>query len=98
MATVDEVRSSLDQQTDGGGGVEENPEFTCCYHAPEDPRVCVCGRNKASCGRKECVANLGTTGGKIICFLILATVITVAIVAQVLKPDDVAAEAEGARG
>jgi hypothetical protein len=34
--------------------VEANPAYTCCYHNPQDPRVCVCGRDQAQCGKKNC--------------------------------------------
>lgn len=53
-----------------------------------DPRVCVCGRDQAQCGKKTCVANLGTTGGKLICFLVIALVVGGILVGQMWKWDE----------
>ena len=59
----------------GGAGFEKYPEFSCYYYNESDPRVCVCGRDKMNCGKKTCVANLATTGGKIIQSLLIMLVI-----------------------
>ena len=55
--------------------VEKCPEYTCYYYNKNDPRVCICGKDKAACGQGGCVPNLATTGGKIIqCFICAATI------------------------
>ena len=59
--------------------VEEVPEYSCYYYNENDPRVCVCGRDKAQCGKRGCVPNLATTGGKIIQFLLSAAIIAMVV-------------------
>ena len=59
--------------------VEKNPEYSCYYYNENDPRVCVCGRDKAQCGKRGCVPNLATTGGKIIQFLLSAAIIAMVV-------------------
>lgn len=62
-------------------GYEDNPSFTCIYYNEKDPRVCVCGRDNLKCGAPAPVANLATTGGKAICFVLLGVPIIAIIIA-----------------
>eukprot|EP01051_Picozoa_sp_SAG22_P001515 SAG22_NODE_61_length_23387_cov_34.380582_3_plen_83_part_00 len=72
---------------------------SCLYLAVRvDPRVCVCGRDQLQCGKKTCVANLGTTGGKLICFLVIALIVGSLLVGQLLKGDELPDEISSGRG
>merc|ERR1712205_91020 len=66
--------------------IEESPIVTCgVYYNPDDPRVCVCGREKTSCNRPTPAANIGTTGGKFICLIYVLALVAVLVGGAIFK-------------
>lgn len=64
----------------------DDKEAPCgCYHNPEDPSICVCARDPYQCNKKVCAPNLATTGGKLICLMIVA-IIGAVMVLQLVRP------------
>lgn len=63
------------------------PIATCgVYHNRDDPRICVCAKDQAQCGKKVCAPNLATTAGAMICFCYVALLIVLPIIFIVIHP------------
>mgnify|MGYP001356087152 FL=1 len=66
---------------------EKNPEFVCCYSNKNDPRICVCGRDRAQCGKSVCAANVAHPAGMAITVLVYVAGIGSLVAAWIIRGD-----------
>ena len=66
---------------------QKNPEFTCCYSNKNDPRICVCGRDRAQCGKSVCAANVAHPAGMAITVLVYVAGIGSLVAAWIIRGD-----------